>query len=92
MEQKRDRGYYRTMARRKAMRKRNICRHAYGFEWYNDFHRYSKGKIHCSCPMCRFGMFDVGRNTADMRHRSMSTRRRFNSYNQKLADWQYENI
>lgn len=21
--------------------------------WYPDLHRYSKGKIHCSCPLCR---------------------------------------
>ena len=21
--------------------------------WYKHFHQYSKGKIHCSCPMCR---------------------------------------
>ena len=22
------------------------------FEWYTVYGRYSKGKIHCSCPMC----------------------------------------
>lgn len=21
-------------------------------EWYTVLHRYSKGKIHCSCPLC----------------------------------------
>lgn len=21
--------------------------------WYRHLHQYSKGKIHCSCPMCR---------------------------------------
>ena len=36
----------------KAVRKRSISRHAYGFDWYRDLHRYDKGKIHCSCPMC----------------------------------------
>ena len=36
----------------KARRKRNICRTAYHFEWYDNLHQYSKNKIHCSCPMC----------------------------------------
>ena len=36
----------------KARRKRNICRAAYHFEWYDNLHQYSKNKIHCSCPMC----------------------------------------
>ena len=34
-------------------RKKNICKHVYGFDWYlkGDGY-YNKGKIHCSCPMC----------------------------------------
>lgn len=24
------------------------------FPWYNNLHQYVKGKIHCSCPRCRF--------------------------------------
>ena len=38
---------------KKAVRKRSISRHAYGWDWYNELHMYSKGKIHCSCGMCR---------------------------------------
>ena len=40
----------------KALRKQAICRSAYGFEWYRraGLHAYSKGKIHCSCPMCSY--------------------------------------
>lgn len=37
---------------RKALRKRNICREAYKWEYYNNLHQYSKNKIHCSCPSC----------------------------------------
>ena len=38
----------------KALRKRNISKHALGWNWYNNLHQYSKNKIHCSCPLCRF--------------------------------------
>ena len=38
----------------KALRKKNISSKAYGFDWYNNLHQYSKNKIHCSCGMCRF--------------------------------------
>ena len=40
----------------KALRKQAICRYAFGFEWYRHagLHAYSKGKIHCSCPMCAY--------------------------------------
>lgn len=37
---------------RKALRKRNISRTHYGFDYYNNIHQYSKNKIHCSCPLC----------------------------------------
>lgn len=49
---------YRTSAERrhndykKAKRKRDICLHEYGWEYYDNLHQYSKNKIHCSCPMC----------------------------------------
>ena len=36
----------------KALRKQNICRNNYHFEWYNNLHQYSKNKIHCSCWLC----------------------------------------
>ena len=39
---------------RKAKRKEWIVHHVYGWPegWYNNLHEYSKGKIHCSCPLC----------------------------------------
>lgn len=37
---------------RKAIRKRKII-NAYGWDYYDNLHQYSKNKIHCSCPFCR---------------------------------------
>lgn len=37
----------------KAIRKRNICKNNYGWEYYDNLHQYSKNKIHCSCPLCQ---------------------------------------
>lgn len=37
----------------KAIRKRDISKHNYGFDYYDNLHEYSKNKIHCSCPLCR---------------------------------------
>ena len=38
----------------KALRKRNIVLNRGSRDWYGSLHQYSKNKIHCSCPMCRF--------------------------------------
>ena len=27
-------------------------------DWYDNLHEYSKGKIHCSCPICRIRTSD----------------------------------
>lgn len=35
----------------KAIRKRKII-NAYGWDYYDNLHQYSKNKVHCSCPMC----------------------------------------
>ena len=48
----RDRGYYRRMARRKALRKRRISKEILHWDYYDNLHQYSKNKIHCSCPLC----------------------------------------
>jgi len=37
----------------KAIRKKNICEHNFGFELYDNVHQYSKNKVHCSCPLCQ---------------------------------------
>lgn len=50
----------------KALRKKKISDNysvllSTGTSWYKDLHRYSKGKIHCSCPMCRAKTKNKGR-------------------------------
>lgn len=37
----------------KAKRRKDISDAWWGVPYYSDFHRYVKGKIHCSCGMCR---------------------------------------
>ena len=37
---------------KKAIRKKKLI-HFYSIgDWYKHLHQYSKGKIHCSCPLC----------------------------------------
>lgn len=43
----RTRGERRKQDWAKALRKQRLCPW-----WYKVSHKYSKGKIHCSCPMC----------------------------------------
>lgn len=45
---------------RKAIRKKRII-NAYGWDYYDNLHQYSKNKIHCSCPLCR-GLTKKGQN------------------------------
>lgn len=41
-------------AKRKRNKDRALRGHNISFkDWYDNLHEYSKGKIHCSCPMCR---------------------------------------
>lgn len=79
MNENRDRAYYRTMAKRKAAHRKYISQHVYGFDWYYDFNRYSKGKIHCSCPMCSFHGFM--RNSNSVKNRSIADQRKIDSMN-----------
>lgn len=44
---------------KKAIRKKKII-NAYGFDYYDNLHQYSKNKIHCSCPLCS-GKSDMNR-------------------------------
>ena len=45
----------------KAVRKQDISKQCYGFEWYDNLHEYSKGKVHCGCCMCREKTNNKGR-------------------------------
>ena len=47
------RGERRLTNIRTALNKRNTARRVYRYDWYDNLHEYSKGKIHCSCYMCR---------------------------------------
>ncbi len=49
----RTRAYRRRQRSRVIARKKRFCRLYYGHDYYPFDGMYSKGKIHCSCPMCR---------------------------------------
>lgn len=58
----RDRGYYREVAKRKALRRRRLDSEIYyGAPMYDNLHQYSKNKIHCSCSMCSAKTKNKGR-------------------------------
>lgn len=69
----RTRAYRRKQRSRVIARKKRICRLYHGFDYYPFDGMYSKGKIHCSCPMCRgkdvFGehIWTKGEITAQMK-------------------------
>ena len=47
-----NRGNRRMMAEGKSKRKANIVKDIYGEKIHGSIHRFSKNKIHCSCPIC----------------------------------------
>ena len=58
-----DRGYYRRQRKRTIRRKRGILFRLGGREYYDGWTRgaegrLAKGKIHCSCPICRRKSYD----------------------------------
>ena len=52
---------------KKAIRKKKII-NAYGWDYYDNLHQYSKNKIHCSCPLCR-GISKHGESTISDRRK-----------------------
>ena len=67
MRKPRSSAYNRDVSRRKALRKRRIAKqlHSYGSEeYYKHLHQYSKGKIHCSCPLCSAKTRNKGKRRA----------------------------
>lgn len=50
----RTRAYRRDVRKRAISRKKRICRENYGLDWYKVDGKYSKGKIHCGCKMCKY--------------------------------------
>jgi hypothetical protein len=74
----------------KALRKYNISKTHYGFLFLGaELHKYSKNKIHCSCPMCA-----VKTNTKMYKSRGPNSRdmskvmscRRYGKKNYKASD------
>lgn len=68
---------YRTSAERrhndwtKAIRKRRIAKEVYAFgeNWYDNLHQYSKNKIHCSCPICSMKTKGIAFGSEKGRHK-----------------------
>jgi hypothetical protein len=50
----RTRAYRREVRNRAITRKKNLI-HTWGFDWYDCDGKYSKGKIHCGCSICKWG-------------------------------------
>lgn len=66
----------------KAIRKRNIAEHNYGWSYYGNLHQYSKNKIHCSCSLCSAKVSKYG-NTPNYKH---SDELKIESMNAKLRE------
>ena len=73
--EKRGRAYTRQMREVKIRDRKHFCLNAYGYPWYTDDGKYSKGKIFCSCPMCRY----QGQNLRDEK-RILSARQQEDEY------------
>ena len=61
---KRDRGYFRKQRKRTIHRKEGILRRIGGEDYVlawsrGNRGRFAKGKIHCSCWMCRTKSYDI---------------------------------
>ena len=65
----------------KAIRKKNIAEHNYGFAYYDNLHQYSKNKVHCSCPLC------AGKTDFNCKHgMTHSDKLKIDSMNDRMAD------
>ena len=76
---------------KKAIRKRKII-NAYGWDYYDNLHQYSKNKIHCSCGMCRAKTSNRGRkrrihgNYAKSKNWSVNDERRIEEMQDQILD------
>ena len=78
---------------KKAIRKRKII-NAYGWDYYDNLHQYSKNKIHCSCGMCsryrktnnRGRKRRIHGNYATSKNWSESDRRKLDEMEDQLLD------
>ena len=74
---------------KKAIRKKKII-NAYGWDYYDNLHQYSKNKIHCSCPMCSAKTNNKNRHGArgwePSENWSASDRRRIEEMEDQILD------
>jgi len=78
----RDKAYFRNQRHRAIKKKKGICKRLGGsdlvYAWVRDNPgRLSKGKIHCSCWMCRLKSYD---------NKSHSDKKKDESYFQQLSE------
>lgn len=78
----RTRAYYRYVRNKQIARKKNICVHNYGFDYYEHDGQYSKGKIHCSCGICKFGKKFGLPTLRDVRERALERSHLEDYYNE----------
>ena len=59
--------YTRYVRNKAIQRKKRICKKVYGWGYYDHDGQYSKGKIHCSCWMCKYSKHYNLPTVAEMR-------------------------
>ena len=74
----RSRDYYRKQRARTIHRKQRIIKGQHNYWYVAHSGMLSKGKIHCSCPMCRHKSYD---------EKSMSDKRKDEFARQQLDDF-----
>lgn len=82
----RTRAYRREVRNKAIARKKRIVKYVYCMNdsgWYPHDGQYSKGKIHCSCPLCAFGKYDKNQVTD-------SDRRKIDEMESKLKEFYNE--
>ncbi len=81
----RRRAHRRVLNIHKARHRRYVDRKVHYRDWYSHLHQYSKGKIHCSCNLCRF------RPNWDPDNKPIQDVRNLVDMNQQLRDFNENN-
>lgn len=91
-----DRGYYRIQRQKHINRKKRIIEESKSYWCYEHDGSLNKGKIHCSCGMCRNKTNNKGehrlihRNYAPSKNWKHSDRQKINSMDAAVADYEQE--
>ena len=89
----RNRAERRKLRQKIIRRKKKIAKEVYGFPYYHNDGEYSKGKIHCSCPMCSAKTNTIGIFGTNGRFRKNYTNRDKRACikaKQDILEWQEE--